>query len=291
MSEWHADDVIIRRYLTDRLTAADAASVESHVMACGHCQHLVSMAGDAHADGAAADLDRTWRSIQASIDEPTPLPLERLLRALGQPPGISRIVAATNGQSWAWIVSAAALALLALYADATTGAQDLYLFTVVAPLVPLGAVALVYAPASDPLRELLRSTPMGTHGVLLRRTLVAVVGSLLIMWAVALATPLPLLSARWLLPSLALTSVSILLSAWIPATWGAIVLGGIWVAGAVISVAIPGPLVRHREVSLDRFVAFRPEGQIALALVLFVAIGLIVLMNDRFDADHQGILG
>lgn len=290
MSDWHADDAIVRHYLDDRLDPAAMASVESHVMTCTACQHLVAEAARGPADEATTDLDRTWHAILERIDEPAPLPLERMLRALGLPPDISRVVAATNGLSWTWILSVATLALLTIYVDVTASPQaDLYLFTVLAPLVPLGAVAIVYAPASDPLRELLRSTPMGTQGLLLLRTLVAVAGSLLLVGAVSLASPLPLASARWLLPALALTSTSILLSVWMPVLWGALGLGGLWVAGAVLSVATRGSLARSGGVSLDQFVAFRPAGQAVLALAMVVAIGLMVLLHDRYDVENERI--
>jgi hypothetical protein len=80
----------------------------------------------------------------------------------------------------------------------------------------------------------------------------------------------------WLVPALGLTVGTLALSTWIPTQWAAGGLSALWVSGAIVSVR--GSSSLHADL-VNRFVAFRPEGQ-----ALFVAVGaagLIVLALRR----------
>ena len=88
--------------------------------------------------------------------------------------------------------------------------------------------------------------------------------------------------AAWLLPAFALTAGSLALSTWVTPWKAAALLASVWVGAAAVGLRLAagtrpgGPVV-------ERFVAFRPSGQLALAAVTVVAALIVALRRDALE--------
>jgi hypothetical protein len=82
----------------------------------------------------------------------------------------------------------------------------------------------------------------------------------------------------WLLPSVCMAAVTMALASWLPVRTVATAVGAVWVTAAASSArgAASAALT-------DRFVAFRPAGQVALAVASAAAGVMLLARREHFE--------
>ena len=271
---WHADPELLAGYVAGALGRARAASVEAHLLTCASCRAAVVPL-------AAPDrLERNLAAITESVDQPRLHPIDRLLQRLGVPERITRVLAVTPSARGAWL-AAVTVALAAAAAADLLSASDrtVFAFLVAAPLLPLAGVTAVFGSRSDPVRELIVAAPTTGFDLFLMRSLAVLAPTIAVAAGASVVVPRqgwgPVL---WLLPSFGLMVTTLALGSWFPVRVVAWVLGGLWVAAAVVSIrGAPSAEV------VERYAAFRPAGQLVLLAVTLVAGAVVLLRRYAFD--------
>lgn len=284
MSTWHADHGLLTRYRHGELGHAHASSVEAHVVACAECQRRMA---ELSADDIQvhARLDTLWASIADAADAPRVGPVERLLILLRVSPSTARLLSATPSLQLSWFAGVAislALAVVTAHSAADTDVA-MFWFLLAAPLLPIGGVAFAFGPAVEPAYEIGVATPMHGFRLLLVRTTAVLVATLGLLAAASVALPAGgWRAAAWLVPALALTTITLVLSTrWSPRA-AATAVGTAWLAFAVATTDAVGP--RPPSVDLvDQFVAFQPAGQAVLAALLAVGAAALAARRDAID--------
>ncbi|MFB7243104.1 hypothetical protein CW362_37165 [Streptomyces populi] len=200
-------------------------------------------AGPARTTPATAAADQV-RTAAAAVPVPdlAPAVAPRPSRAFGG--RLARILWAAGPAvrgTWAGAVLLVALGAVALaYGGGWAGARPLLL--ALAPVVPVAGVALSYGRHADPLHEIAASAPSGGLRLLLTRTaaVLAVSAPSLTVAGLLLPSSGPQLpagpaTAGWLLPGLALTLASLVLSGYLGCRTATAVVGGGW----LLAVAAP----------------------------------------------------
>jgi hypothetical protein len=225
MTTWHASDDVLARFARqpEVLDHPTASSVELHLIGCERCRAQVA----ALVDDAA--LEASWHSVADRIDASRASLSERVLRRVGLGDGAARIVAATPALRLSWLASLALL--VGSVAGLAHRLHDPGPFLVVAPLIPLGAVALAFWPSGDPAGEAGRAAPLAGLALALRRAAAVLVPAVAAVVIGSIATPvLAPLDAAWLLPALALSAGTVALATWVRVDTAAAVLAGAWLA-------------------------------------------------------------
>ncbi|NRQ31184.1 zf-HC2 domain-containing protein [Nonomuraea sp. NN258] len=207
MSAWHLDEDLTARYAGGDLNPTLAASVEAHLLACHPCRTLLAprVPGER--------LDRVWAEIADVVDAPVPGPVERLLGAAGVPEHVGRLLAAAASLRLPWIAASAVALLFAALASAETTRWGLLVFLTLAPIVPVAGVAIAYGRDGDPAHEIGLAAPYSMFRLMLMRAAAVVAVSSALALAAGLLLPGGAwTSAAWLLPALALTSLTLALS-------------------------------------------------------------------------------
>lgn len=173
------------------------------------------LAGSASTDDvgrAAANL----RAIEAELDAPPAPRLARALRAIGVPDGTVPLITATPGLRRSWLISVVVALLFAVNAASSStadGVERITAFLTVAPLVPLLGVALAFGPGVDPTHDTAIAAPIdGFRLFLIRAITVLTASSLLLLAAAALVPAGGAYRFAWLLPALAVTTVTLALA-------------------------------------------------------------------------------
>ncbi|MGW1536760.1 zf-HC2 domain-containing protein [Streptomyces aureus] len=246
MTGWHAPDDLVTRYTDGSLAETDAWSLDKHLENCGRCAARVSHA--VRAGAAGPSLAAVRAGVLAAAPAPArarrTAPTPGAPRALGG--RLTRILWAAGPAvrgTWAGSVVLVALGAVALaYGGGWAGARPLLL--ALAPVVPVAGVALSYGRHSDPLHEIAASAPGGGLRLLLTRTaaVLAVSAPSLTLAGLLLPSPGPRLpagpaTAGWLLPGLALTLASLVLSGYLGCRTATAVVGGGWL------LAVSAPLL------------------------------------------------
>lgn len=239
---WHAPDDLVTRYADGSLPDADAWSLEKHLESCGNCAARVSRAARAGAAGVVLAEVRDTVLEAAGAAAPSRVPIHRPAlaqagtRAVGGRFG--RILWAAGPAlrgAWTGAVVLVAVGAVALaYAAGFDGAKPLLL--ALAPAMPLSGVALSYGRHADPLHEITAASPSGGLRLLLTRTAAVLALSVPLLTVAGLLLPagstrLPEApaAAAWLLPGLALTLGSLLLSGYVGCRIATAAVGGGWV--------------------------------------------------------------
>lgn len=270
--QWHADRESVFRYARGDLDEARMYSLEAHLLACGRCRALISPLADPGAIG------RVWSEIEEVVDAPRAGPVERSLLRLGLPDHLSRLLAATPSLRLSWF-GAVAVALAFAVLAAHGGHAGLVLFLAMAPLIPVAGVAAAFGPGMDPTYEIGLAAPVRSFMLLLVRSTAVLAASVVLIGMAALTLPsLDWTAAAWLLPSLALTLMTLALSTVAepaPSATG-VALG--W----ILSVGIAGHLAG------DGAAAFHAGGQV-LCLALIIVTGIILArQGDAFEQRPWG---
>ncbi len=273
MTTWHAPPDALARFARspESLDDLTASSLEEHLIACTECRAIVAGAADVSA------LQRSWAEVADGIDQPLHTFVERTLARLGLPDDLARVVGATPGLRVAWLVTTVVLAAAAIATGRDTGSDAPFLL--LAPLVPLGSVALAFLPTEEPGGEAAAATPLFGASLLIRRSLAVLVPTFAILAVVGLAQPdLAHGGAVWILPGLALTLSSLALATYVRVTTAVLTLAVGWVS-LLASVS----LLDARRIPLADTPVFGPLGQTtALGLGLLAAAALYV-RRDRFS--------
>ncbi len=222
-----------------------------------------------------ARLDRNWRAISIELDAPRPSPMERMLRLVGFPSRMTRLVVATPALRRSWFLSTGLAGFLSLL---TTGATDpreqLFGLLLVAPLVPVIGVAMAYGIDADPAHETAVATPMRGIRLLLTRAVVVVTFSSFCMALASIITPnLSAMAFAWLLPSLGLTTTTIAAMTSLRPRHAAVATSTVWVIGVLSA----------RAGSSDPLAAFTSAGQFVMALVAVAGLLVTVARRNKLD--------
>ncbi len=275
-SSWHAPPELMARYLGRTADPATIASIEAHLFECAECRAALAASAAGGASETATVADPTWAAIVDALDQPRRGYVERATAALGVPAHLARLVAATPALRWSWLVAIAVVsAFVALVSETTSGAGPEVTFLVLAPLVPLAGIAVAYGPGADPLSEIAAAAPFPAFRLFCLRAGAVLVTSVTLL---ALAAPFidsGLLAAAWVLPALAVVSVAMALSTWLPAPIAAAAAALGWL---VTVATVTGAALRMTSTSrLDAVLAtFAPPGQLVALVALLVALFVLV---------------
>ena len=268
-SAWHVDPVVLRRYGTGTLGGSVAASVETHLLACGACRAALAPAVD------PARLTAVWDEVVDRLDRPRRTPVERLLVRLGVNEDTARLVAAAPSLTVSWLGGlTVALVFAVLAADA--GPKGLVFFLALAPVLPVAGVAVAYGREVDPTYDLGLAAPYSTFRLLLVRSSAVLVATLLLIGAGALLLPLDgWLAAAWLLPALALSAATLAVSTRVNPVWAG---GGVvtaWVFAVFSTIRVTGTALA----------VFGPVAQLLCAVLLAMSVTVLVHRGRTVAAD------
>lgn len=216
---WHVEPALLADYAEGRTGDVVSASIESHTETCPRCRALIR----------PSEVPDVWDAIRIDISAPRPGRLQRLAARV-VPQTDALLLAGSAMFRWAWVESIAAAALFASIASMSSSNRELsVLFLLVAPLLPLTAVALAYGPEVDPAHEVAVATPYPQARLLLLRSAAVIVATVPITLITGFLLPTPeWVPTAWLLPAAAMTAIAIAAGTWSEALTGATVLGLGW---------------------------------------------------------------
>jgi hypothetical protein len=274
MTDWHVDEGTIAGYASGRVPLSVVASVEAHLMACPQCRALLA---------PVDELDRLkqlWGEIAERVDAPRPGVMERLLRLVRVPEDTARLLAVTPTLRAAWLLAMAAVLTFAAVAAIVSGenGRGTLLFLTLAPVLPVAGVAAAFHRSLDPTYEIGLAAPSSQFRLLLLRS--AAVTAVTCLAALIAGLMLPqrtLTTAAWLLPALALTSLTLVLARRVDVVYAAASLAGAW------AVAMVSTYTRTGE-----FAVFGASGQVAALTVTAASLIILVVDRDRYTARLGG---
>lgn len=256
---WHVPETLSAAYVDGEVHGARAASIEAHVLSCEACRALVGaeVSGDRLAD--------IWSAVVDVVDAPRRTWSERLLTAVGVPASDARLVAAAPSLRLSWLTSLAAVLVFAVWAS-NNGDRGTELFLVLAPVVPVLAVAGAYGPRIDPTYEVTVASPYPTIRLVLLRSMTVVAVSGLLALAASAFVPQGGIAAAWLLPCLALVSLTLVVTRWVELPVAAV--------GVAAAYALPllAALLDSRDIASG---LLSPALQWTAALVVVAALALL----------------
>ena len=265
MTGWHVDEEALVRYARGQGRLSADASVETHLLGCGQCRALLARAVEVDR------LERLWSEVAQRVDAPRPGILERLLRLARVPEGTARLLAATPALRAPWLLAIAVAVAFAVFAATATGGQDRYtlLFLVIAPILPVAGVATAFRRGLDPTYDIALAAPYSQFRLLLLRSAAVTAATCAAVLVGGVLLPeRALTAAGWLLPALALTSLTLALARRVDVVWAAVGVGALWLVTVLAS-----------RLRVGQFAVFGATGQAAwLALA---AVSLVVLVADR----------
>jgi hypothetical protein len=236
MTDWHVDEILLRRWVDGTDALAYSASVEQHLLVCDQCRDRVRVAVADDSAGQLPDLDMVWSKVRDVIELPRPSWFERILRRLGLPAQDARLVAAARAFRGPWLLGV--LLVLGFVALATQlgHARGELFFLAIAPLVPCLVVAISYDPDVDPALEQELATPYSSLRLVVLRTIavLAVASPVAVLVSLILPVHAPFL---WLLPAAGFVATVLALSTWMTPLRGAIAISALWLAGVWLAAA------------------------------------------------------
>jgi hypothetical protein len=249
-------------------------SVEQHVASCPRCRADVASLVTSAPVETVPDLREVWSQVRDQIELARTSPVERLLSQLGLPASDCALVAAAPSLRGPWLT---ALGSALLFVAATAMSQSRVgtsLFLLVAPLVPVFAVALAYGPEASGALEQESAVPYPLARLVLLRSAAVLIASVPVVVVVGLLLP-GRLSWLWLLPAVGFTSAVLGLSVWISPVRAAEWITFAW----VIAVASATRLSTAMAVLDGRY--------LVLYCILLVAGPITLLLGSR----HFGTIG
>jgi hypothetical protein len=249
------------------------------------------------------DADRLRRTrdvllLRAALPEAGAL--GRALRRCGVPDHVRSLLAATSSLRRSWLagivlvlaVVVAASHFAVGYGDASSGTGHPYWaaasapgwsvlgpFLIIAPLLPLAAVAAAFSPGLDPAYWLASAAPVSKIWLLCVRSVAVIAATLAPAALAALALPGPAwLAAALLLPALAVSATAIAVATVLRPAAAVVLAAGTWaglVLGIAIAAATPVSVIGVR-------------AQLIAAGVLLISAGLIAIRRQRIDYGWLG---
>jgi hypothetical protein len=272
-TRWHVPDEELRRYADRELAPPWRWSTEAHLAACPQCRERL-------ADAAEPGLvSAGWARLDAELDAPTPGPLERVLVRIGVPVHTARLLVAAPALRVSWLAAVAVtLAAVAAAAHLAQTTAVPILLLAIAPLLPLVGVAASFGPGIDPTYELALVAPLHTFRLLLLRCAAVLTTTTVLSAAASLAVPgYGLVVLGWLLPALALTLLSLALTARLGPIAASAVVGVGWVVLLTCTVRF----------DTGESVLFAPAGQIVVAAGAAVAAVALLKVRPAFETGRH----
>ncbi|MFI1996626.1 zf-HC2 domain-containing protein [Actinoplanes sp. NPDC020271] len=240
---WHVDEGLLDAYQQGRLDPSRVMAVDAHLQACPSCRIAVPV--------DAAWLDRSWTAVLDRIQSPAPGPVERIAERAGLPGHRLRLLAATPALRWSWLAATVAVLTFGVVAAYAGNARTaLTWFLIVAPVLPVLAVATAYGPPFDPMHEIAAVTPAAGPALVLWRATAVVGVSMALGTVAAVLLPGPgWYAVAWLLPAFLLSISALALATVMPlplaagllaATW-VLATGGLSVSGGALPPPVFGP--------------------------------------------------
>lgn len=222
-NRWHPPAASLAEYATGRPTAAAAASVEAHLVACAQCRRAVAPL----APTAVVDAGR--ERLRSALQRPRAPWAVRVARRAGLSDPSAVLLTASSAMRDSWIVSVVVVLGFAAVAPSVAGGLGDAAFLLVAPLTPVVGVALVYTSTEPTMETIAGAAPYSQLRLLLLRTAAVLVTTLpLVALAALLARGTGWSMVAWLLPSLAFTAVVLALSTWVAVEVAAPVVALLW---------------------------------------------------------------
>ena len=232
MSEWHVSAEAWQAYAAGRLEDIATASIDSHVAGCAGCQRSARAVVPETTTAAA------WAGVVSEVRGPGLPRSVRWLRRLGVAEEDLVILAASEGFVLPWSLAVGAALICALLSALITARQE-EIFWLLAPTAPVFAV-IAALDATEQLRAIMGATPYDKVRLAVLRTVATLAVAIPATLAVGLAVPgLANLAFVWLLPSLALTSLALVLDTWLSSWTAAVLTAACWVA-VVVAAARSG---------------------------------------------------
>jgi hypothetical protein len=240
------------------------ASIDTHVSRCAACQQSARAVVPAEATAAV------WAGVVAEVRRPELPPTVRWLRRLRVRQEDLVVLAASEGFVLPWSLAVGAALICALLTSVLTVRQD-EIFWLLAPSAPVFAVVAAFQ-TTEPLHAIMSSTPYDKVRLAVLRTVATLAVALPVTVAVGLAVPgLSDLAFVWLLPSLALTSVALVLTTWLNSWTAAGLTVGAWLAVVVTAARV------------GEFGALSaPEAQLACLALTGLMATVFVLRSSSF---------
>ena len=269
---WHADDDLLAAYVAGRTRPPVTASVEMHLLHCGHCRGMLVPLVD------PAPLRAVWDRVADELQAPPRTRTERLAARLGLSDRDALLVAAAPALRGSWLLALLLCLLFSVIAVSQGEVRAGLTFLCIAPLLPVGAVAFAYGQEADPIWEVTLAAPYPPLRLLLLRAVSVVVVALPLAFVGAPVLPgPPWVAAAWLLPAFACAAFSLALSTWLSVQHAAGATAFGWVA-AVALVAGPG----------------QGDAVAVLAapvLPVYLAVGLVASLTFWMRSDQLSFLG
>lgn len=265
---WHVEPDVLANYQNGSVDRIAAASIELHVTGCADCRAMI--------DSDPERFERTWLGIAERV-EPSPLSLvERTLASVGVQPSIARLVAVSPALRLSFLAALALVVGFAVGASRSNAGDGSYrLFLVVAPLIPVAGVAFAYGRLVDPAFEFTLTAPIDSFRLLLIRASTVLSISVVLTgvgWLIA-DTPALVGATAWLVPSLALTLITLYLASRFEMWVSAALTASAWGLAAFVAM--------DRELEI-----FTGSAQIVyLILTLLAVVGITARRNSY---DRQG---
>ena len=233
--DWHADEALLRHYVSGAPDLSVSASVEAHLPGCATCRERLAALGPDRA------LERAWSGVMAGIATPRPSPAVRMLRRLGVSEADAVLLRAARSLDGAWTIATIAVIAFAALAAIETGDRGTALYLLLAPLVPVIGVVVAFM-STDPLDEVAVATPFSADRLALLRTAAICVTSVPIVIAVGVAVPpIGWLAFAWLVPSIALTLLTLAAMTWLSPVAAGAGAGALWLAVVAAAYADRDP--------------------------------------------------
>ncbi|MGW1180794.1 anti-sigma factor family protein [Streptomyces drozdowiczii] len=269
----HLEQGLVASYAQGSLPAERRASVERHLDRCAVCREALGTATPAEVTEAG------WQQLSLAVDAPSRSLAERAVTSLGVPEHVARLAMATPVMRRSWIGASLVTLLFTVIAARLSPGASAVLLLMVAPLIPAAGVAVSYGPAFDPMHELGLVMPTQALRLILFRSTTVLIASTAVSALVTLALPEQGAAVfGWLAPSLAVTSLTLALSAFFDPLVAAQVTGAGWL---VVSVLAAGDGVRHSAL-------LTVPGQAAVASLALVCAVFIAAQRHRFEHAVRG---
>jgi len=262
----HPDLSVLEAYRNGSLEEPTATSVEAHLPTCPPCRRSVLM--------PSKWLDRSWTQISVGIRLPAPTRVELALTRLGVGAATARLLVRTPSLRLPWLIAlTVTLVFAALGATLGTTENALVPFLIAAPLAPVIGVALAYSRSSDPIQQITTVAPIDPLRLLLLRSSAVSATGISIAAIADLAFIPPDRSWIWILPTLALTTLTLAVGTYLHLWVAATAVGTLWLLG-IGGLAITG----------DVLIALRQTGWITIILL---AAGLVIVARrDSYRRLH-----
>jgi hypothetical protein len=267
--DWHIDADDLAAYAAGETGPVMLSSIEAHLVSCEACR--ASLAGVVHGDEGDLVDDRVWAGIVDRVDQGRRLftRSSQLLHVSLSSPPLALVTLLLAGL----LVAFVCFARLGESRYATT------MLVSIGPLVPLVGARLSFGRQVDPAGLMAGAAPMAAGRVAATRAFVATAIACLAGLAVSPLTTLGFGdTAVWLLPALALSTVTVAISTFVDATVPTIAFATAWVAavGAWLT-DVPRAL---RGLSVEGLVSNDPAVQAALLACTAAAIAVSFARRD-----------